>query len=457
MREVLILGTILILVAMTHTAAAQSDPDWTLKDCQRIALERSPLIRAARYGLEALQQKVKASAWAWFPVAKLRAIGTLIPPQGDSGDEPDLSGFNLWSKTELEVYAPLYTFGKISALKRAAKSGAYIGEAAVRLAQDEVVFQVHRAWYGIQLAAELKKVVSDAESLLEKARKHIRRLEEEDSDDFDQEDVFRLRIHEAEVQKIVLENKRLGMMSRAGLRVAMGMSPTDLMRVPDEPAPLSPADLSAGSLESSIALALRKRPELQAAQFKVALHQANVDRRWAQFFPNVFALATFKVAVSTVDQQDTVFSNVSFNAMGGGAAIGLQLTLDYPIKIARWKEAQAKLAQSEEELRAGTAMLRLEVENAWQQVDDNRKIHQVNYRAVRAARSLLVSQIQTHEDGVDDSVSLESILRTTTTYLRRKGEWLRSIYAFNTGVAQLSRIMGIRLNVPVKTESTTEN
>jgi|GEM_PF-6612526 outer membrane protein TolC len=457
MRGALIHGTILILVAMTHNASAQSDPNWTLKDCQRIALERSPLIRAARYGLEALQQKVEASSWAWFPAAKLRAIGTLIPPQGDSDDEPDLSAFNLWSKTELEVYAPLYTFGKISALKRAAKSGARIGESVVRLAQDEVVFQVHRAWYSIQLAADLKKVVSDAESLLEKARKHIEKLEEEDSDDFDQEDVFRLRIHEAEVQKLVLGNKRLGAMSKAGLRVAMGMSPKDRMRVPATPAPLRPADLRTGSLENSIALALRKRPELQAAQFKVALHQANVDRRWAQFFPDIFALATFKVAVSTVAQQDTVFSNVSFNAMGGGAAIGLQLTLDYPIKIARWKEAQAKLAQSEEELRAGTEMLRLEVEEAWREVDDNRLIHQVNHRAVRAARSLLVSQIQTHEDGIDDSVSLESILRTTTTYLRRKGEWLRSVYAFNTGVAQLSRVIGIRLNTPTKTKATPEN
>jgi len=418
---------------------------WSLESCEKIALERSPIIQAAQYGLDALQQKYTAATWTWFPTFKLRAAATLIPPQGDdepAEGDPDLSGFNFWSKTELEVYAPLYTFGKIAALKRMAKSGVRIGQSVVKLAEEEVIYQVHRAWYGIQLAAELHDVVNDAESLLRKARKRIETLEEEDSDDFDQNDVFRLRIHEAEIQDDVLKNKRLSTLSKAGLRVAMGLRKKDLLKIPAKPSKLLPVQLTTKNLEETIALAGRKRPELRAAQYKVALRQANVDRQFAEFFPDFYLVGSFSFARSTVDQEDTVFSKVSFNATGGAAAIGLQLTLDYPIKVANWKEAKAELAKSESELQAARDLLGLEVEKAWLEVQDQQNLHQFNRRAVRAARSLLVSHVQTYEDGIDENVTLDTILGAASTYLKRKAEWLRSVYTFNLGVAQLSRVIG---------------
>ena len=97
---------------------------------------------------------------------------------------------------------------------------------------------------------------------------------------------------------------------------------------------------------------------------------------------------------------------------------------------------------SESELQAARDILGLEVEKAWLEVQDQKDLHQLNRRAVRAARSLLVSHVQTYEDGIDENVTLDTILGAASTYLKRKAEWLRSVYAFNLGVAQLSRVIG---------------
>ena len=460
MRTTLLVFLIICIPLCSHAQESKAQKEWDLDTCERIALERSPLIHAARHGLSALQQKYTAAAWAWFPTFKLSAAATLIPPQGEgdpAAGDPDLSGFNFWSKTELEMYAPIYTFGKIAALKRMAKSGVRIGESAVRLAEEEVIFQVHRAWYGIQLAAELEDVVLDAESLLKKARNRIEALEEEDSDDFDQNDVFRLRIHEAEIQDDTLKNQRLGALSAAGLRVAMGLTRRDPIQIPEKPGQLLPVELNTKTLEETVELAALKRPELRAAQYRVALRQANVDRKFAEFFPNIFVVGTFSIARSTVDQEDTVFSKVSFNATGGAAAVGMELTLDYPIKVANWRGAKADLAKAESQLRAANDILGLEVEKAWREVQDQKRLHEVNRRAVRAARSLLVSHVQTYEDGIDEDVGLDTILRAATTYLKRKAEWLRSVYAFNLGVAQLSRVIGTPMAHNVDTSETGDS
>jgi outer membrane protein TolC len=438
-----------LLIAVTSSVSAEDKGNLSLEKCIEVAHRKSPFMEAAKQGLNALEYQYKEAWWSWMPTLKLRSMGTLIPPQeieDPSEDDPDLSDYNLWSKTDLEAYVPLYTFGKISTLKKMAKEGVDIGRAAVRLAKAEITYQVTRAWYGAQLASELSDLIFEGEKKLKKARKRLEKLESEDSDDFDQNDMFRLRIYEADVHKHVLANRRMAKLSQSGLRAAMGLKPNAQLNLPTDN-PLEVTKVELGSLEQVVEVATRHRPELEILRRKVTIQRSEVERKWADFFPDIFAAASFTVAASTVNQQNTVFSSTVFNALGGGAAIGISLTLDYPAKLARYNKAQAELLSKEAALDGEKAKLRLELEAMWREATDHKEMLKLNKRAMKAGRSLFVSNVQEYENGIDDSTSFQDVLESSVSYLVRKSEWLKSIYAFNTAVARLKRAIGGNLAV----------
>jgi outer membrane protein TolC len=417
-------------------------------------------MRAAREGLEAFKQQYEEAWWSWFPNARLRTIGAVIPPQpvgepilevvdaanGNATTDyrvlqgPDLSDWNAGLDLQVNIDLPLYTFGKLSALRDMAAAGVDIGHAAVRLARSELMFQVKRAWWGLLLSKALDEVISDGESKLKKARERLQRLEEDDDDEYDQDDSFRLRIYEARVEKLVRQNKQLRTVSRVGLREAMVLKQTDKLTLPEDG--FEPLETTVGALDCYVDLASRERPEMSIRQHTIAAHRGNVDRRWGEFFPDFFLSANYTFKVSTVDQEANVFSAVSFNGSGGAAYIGLRLTMDYGAKVARYRRAKADVRKAEAELAIEKSKLRIELTQVWQAARDNRALERMQYRAMKAARSLLTSKAHLYEDGLEP-MPFQEVLDASVQYLVQKSEWLQSVYSFNVGVAQLSRLVGV--------------
>lgn len=446
MRNGPLVSAVLTAMALAPAVASgqtHEQPAWTLAECVRIAHQRSPLMRAARNGIAALEEQYKEAWWAWFPEIDVRTLATLIPPQGDG-----LEGVTFYTKTDVDLVMPLYAFGKIAAYKTMASQGVRMGEQAMRIARGELTFQVTRAWYGIRLAHELGELIADGESKLKKAREKLERLEEEDSDEYDQADTFRLRIYEAKVRKLVLGNERLDKLSRTGLRVALALPKGEALRLP-KAQELQPVELTLGALAEYVDLAARKRPELKMQYERIGLQEANVGRYWADFFPAFFLGASFTVAVtapgrSETETAGTVFENINLDSttVGGGAAIGLKLTLDYPQKVARYRKATFELERARAELDVRKAKLRVELEQYWRETRAQQEMLRYQRRAMKAARSLLVLQVQEYENGVDDSVKFEDVLSASVAYLSQKSEWLRSVHAFNVSVARLSQAVG---------------
>ena len=267
-------------------------------------------------------------------------------------------------------------------------------------------------------------------------------MEAEDSEDFDQNDMFRLRIYEAKVAKRVMANKRLSRLAVSGLKIAMGLNTSAQIGLPADN-PLKPVTFAKVTLDQLITLAITNRPELQILKHKISVQSANVERRWAAFFPDFFAAGSFTYAASTVNQFNTVFSSTVFNALGGGAAVGLKLTLDYPAKLARYRKANAELAQANSTLDAQKGLLRLELEKGLMEANDSHTMVKLNKRAMKAAKALLTAEVLEYENDLDGNKPFKDVLDASATFLLTKTEWLHSVYTFNTAVAQLHRMAGV--------------
>ena len=69
----------------------------------------------------------------------------------------------------------------------------------------------------------------------------------------------------------------------------------------------------------------------------------------------------------------------------------------------------------------------------------------MNKRAMKASRSLLVAEAHEYENDLNGTKEFKDVLEASGAFLFRKSEWLRSVYAFNTGVSRLSRVIGVSL------------
>ncbi len=440
---------------VTALLAADDPTPWTLAECQRIAIAQSPMVAAAKYGVQAIEERERELWWStWFPTIQVRSLFTLIPQQGEpEPGEPDLSQdpVYFWSRTDITAYLPIYTFGKLSAAQDMATHGIDATNAVLAAARNELAFQVSRAWYTIQLAGELASLIADGEDKIRKAREKLERLEAEDSDEYDQADTFRLRIYEAEVQKLVLGNRKLVRLSHTGLRVAMGLAPTTPLKLPSDN-PLAPVAAAIADIETLVGLAAKHRPELRAQRRRVAIAQAQVDLRWAEFFPDFFVAGSFTIAKSTVTgtSGDNVFEGAVFDAIGGGATLGLQLTLDYPQKAARYRRAKAEHARAAAEAAAREGLLRVTLEEAWSDATAHQQMLDLRRRAMKASKSLLTLAAHEYENGIDETATFKSVLDASVTYLGQKSEWARAVHAFNISVARLSRVAGTDITEPKK-------
>lgn len=442
------------------TALPSDAPPLTLESAQAMALERSPLMAAARASLDAFEAQYREAWWAWWPKIDVKFLATGIPPQAEDADNtqvvknpdgsdsgyrvvtgPDLDSWNFWMKFDVSGYIPLYTFGKISSLQAMSEHGVEVGHAAEKLAAAELRFQVARAWYGLALSSELKALIDDGEEQVRKARERLEKLDEEDSPEFDQADLFRLRIYESQVKKVVLGNRHLEAVSRTGLRVALGLREGETLALP-EPMTLTRVSVDLGPIECYVDLAARQRPELAMKRHEVAVKRLEIDRKWADFFPDFFLAGSFTYAYSTVDQQDSAFSSTVFNALGGGGAIGFKLDLDYPGKLARYRKVEADAARGQAELDIAEAQLRVELEDVWRTASEQAELLSSAERSMKAARSLLVLRTHEYENGVDENTKFKDVLDSAVTYVTQKSEWLNATHAFNGAMIRLTRVVG---------------
>ena len=133
----------------------------TLQRCIELAQRHSPLVLAAREDIHVFEAKASEAWWAWFPEVKFStSIGPSPAHRGNAVDGyTDFADLGVLFDLRVEGVLPLFTFGKIAALKRAAKQGVDIAKEKMAIARWEVALRVRKAYHGYQLALALGEIL----------------------------------------------------------------------------------------------------------------------------------------------------------------------------------------------------------------------------------------------------------------------------------------------------------
>jgi len=416
----------------------------TLDEALDLALRQSDLVRAARAGTEALEAQLdQAEALAW---PHLRLEGLLAPTPGQRGNalkgRTDYDDWGVFLRGELTGYVPLFGFGKIRHLKRAATLGVEVGRHREAIARAEVRYRVLRAWHALGLARELREVLDEGRGYFEQARKHVEALKREDDPSFDPVDEMKIRVYDVQVRSRELEAARGLALAEATLREVLGLAPGEPVTADPGP-PTLETPVREVTLEETMAFALENRPELVALRSGIEARKAETEARKRNLFPDFVLVGRLSGAYTSVaDNQPTPFADDPWNGWGAGAGLGLRWDIEIGRRLGEWREARAGLARLEAEGRDAERGIRLEVERCFREMQDARQLAEAQQAALKAARGWVVSKLDLYENGM---ATLRDVMEGLVQFFQTRLDLVKATYDWNVSVAALERASGLRL------------
>jgi len=431
-------------------AASSGPAPLTLAQLVQRARATDSRVEEATAELRKFQSLYQQAKWAWFPRLEITVgLGGPVPEAriDEAGNltEASRKGDLNFGRMGVTVFSmgnavlPLYTFGKLSALKKAGSQGPVVGEALRERARDEAGFQAAQAYFGYQLARAGLKQIEDVSKRLEDAAERIDALLKEESSQVSQVDTYKVRYFRQLVEASRADaQKGLGL-AQAAIRLLANAAPGETVTVVEEE--LAPEeDVALPTLEQALALAEQHRPELTAITAGIAARESEVFIRERSYFPDLGLAGFYDVRyTSSATRQRNPFANDPYNERTVGLGLVMRGTFDIPIKDAQLEQARAeldKLRAQEKQLRAGILLEVTQVHGdlvaAWARA-------KAFSDAEKNARRWVTAAFAAFDLGTGET---RDLVDAFTAYAQASGDKGKSWHDVRVGMAALSRVTG---------------
>jgi outer membrane protein len=159
----------------------------TLDEAIAMALRQNPFHMATQEKVAQARAQVRQAASGFLPTLNAQGQDTLDEklfvlefPSFTPGEPPQRFSIDFTKDYQmaLSFSLPLYTGGRLTAGYKQANYGLGASREAVRLSEQETVFQVKQAFYGYLLAREFATVADESVGLAERFRDNVKNLYE---------------------------------------------------------------------------------------------------------------------------------------------------------------------------------------------------------------------------------------------------------------------------------------
>lgn len=435
---------------LAFATAASAQPQ-TLEKLIEKARANDHRVQEAQAQLRVLRGKYDEARWAWFPriettflvggpMPEARNNGVGGPPTTEASYTYDSNWGNVgvMLRAEAQGVLPIYTFGKLDALKALGARGVDVGVALKVRAQDEAEFQVAQAFFGLQLARQGSKSLDETMQRLRDAQATIERLRAAESDQVTQMDVFKLEFFQRQVQARQGQATSGSRLALAAIKLLTATDPGAELLVADQE--LSEPVGTLPAIDAWLKLAQDSRPELKAIAAGIALREQEVIIRERMFLPD-FGLAGFArwVWTSSTTRQVSPFAYDPFNELSAGIGLVGRYTWDFPIKTAQLEQSRAELEKLTHQQQLLIGGVGLEVEKAWGELADAlmRATHQAE--AEKSARRWANSAFAAFDLGTTDTRdTVDSFTALATATAEKSKAW----YDVQLGLKALQKAVG---------------
>ena len=398
------LGLVIIMVA-TGFISAQ---DLTLDAAVDAALLDNPEVAAARERAAAATKRYDAGKSHQMPKIGLSEsfvytnnpaeVFALTLNQGrfdmeefflsDPNNPDPLSTFI----TRVDLELPIYTGGKLSARVGQAEAMATAEEMTFSHTREKVAFETITSYVNLAKARE-------HQALLEKTRsttaEHVTLAEKYASQGMILDaDVLQARVYLSEMDDLLTQATNGARLAQAALNFQLGAD----QALPRALAPIPPATPVVGDLDDWIAAAVLDRRDLAAARRKLEAGRLEEKVSRPGFFPEIAVQGHYDLYDDKIfganGHSGSVMAVAKINLLGGGS------------NTAARAAARHETASFEADIRRFEEGVRLEVQQAWQDLETARTRHFTAKTALTAATEAVRVRKSRFAQGLDKMIDL---------------------------------------------------
>jgi outer membrane protein TolC len=292
---------------------------------------------------------------------------------------------------------------------------------------QEILFRVVQAYYGVLLAAKQLEVSGQAEktakSIMDRSQARY------DSGVVVESDLLSAKVRLASREQELIRARNNLELARAQLNTAMGV-PVDALYQPADP--LAERTLAVSLLGDMEQKALTSRPDLKRIESEQSAQQLSVAIAKSSFGPRLNAFAGWEM------------DNPTLLAGGGGNNWlgGVELQFDLfeggakRAALSRERAIAEKIAALKQ---AANDAVRLEVRQAYYDLDSNRQQVEVARSAISQAQESLRINQDRYEGGL---LTITDLLGAEEAALRSQTEYWQAVYQFHISSANLELASG---------------
>lgn len=436
-----LLASWLVLLS-AGSAAAQSDPEPdTLPGLLQAAEAHWPELQADAHAVDAAEARLGEARWSpFFAGWRLDAGATLAP--GSSGtpifsNQSQLPLDQTWGpvlQVGVRGVVPILAYGKLRGARDAARAGVDAAELQRDVTLARVTYDIRRAWFGLQLALDVQQMIGEGRGRLVRAIEKLDEMLAEGDPEADPIDRRRLAAALAEVDARASQAELIRRSSLAALRTLTGKS-----SIEPPVCPMEPVEVPAGEVARFVD-ASERRPELGMLAAALRAREANVDVQNGDLIPMIGL--GFRAGLSWaphITDQENPFIQDPANTPSLGAGLFLRWNLDFAGATFRRRRAEAQLAETRAQASAARRGVELEVELAYEKVQDAQRREEAWATGERETRAWFVGAAQAFDIGTLEARDLIDALKG---YFSARFEHLQAVLELNTAIAHLERATG---------------
>jgi len=401
-------------------------------------------IKQIAWGEEVYQGLHDEAKAAFFP--KIEMTGILAPMYsitGDvSGSESSYSTWKPYYMLDARILFPVFTFGKASNLKKAAKNGIEVAKSQTRIKELKTILQTKEYYYTYQMAKTLFGVIKGAKGFLEDAIKTAKKMLKKKDGSIKKQDLLQMKVYYAKVQKYYELAKKGLIVAKSAVLVQMG-KPDGQIKITDWK--LTPLEFEIKSLEYYTELAKLNRPEYKMAKHGIAAMKAYKDAKKANHYPNFFIGAQLNYRqTDNVTDQKSAFVRDDYNEMQPGIGLGFQWKWDYGSIQAKVRQAHGEYMKIVELSNFANVAVPVDIKRCYYDLLEAKK-NVDNYKpAVAAANEWKIIEMSNYTLGIGEA---EDLLKSIGADALTKYDYYDSVLKYNLAAAKLTVSVGKEISL----------
>lgn len=429
----------LLLMGAMEAAAAPPGQRLTLEQCLERAITYSPEVTEAQTEIRIAESQLAQAKAGRLPQANFTSINGIV--NGAKGNA--VNGHSNWelgpfTRGELEIVQPLYTFGRISSEILAASHGVDAKRAATQNTRAATIATVKELYYNLLLSRQLKELLDEVRDNFTKALDTAEKRLESGEGTITQQDILKLRIGLASITREVYTLERAIAVTRSALLRQVGIPSTDDADIADTR--LEPVTVQLQPLSQYLAQAGIHRADIAQLEAGLAARQARVEAARGAYYPSFFIAGGMRYATApNRESQKSPFARDDFNYLTGGAALGLRWQLDIWMTQAKVAERLAELSQVELQKQNATSGIALDIQRRYLEIQETQQKMDAAQDARRAARALLATTLANFELGVGEG---REVFENLGLYARIVSDYYTSVRDYNIAAAKLTQATG---------------